>query len=258
MSVGADYRPKHLPDDRIRHSWQTQLHGTASHHRQLPRDAQLPSQLTDVAPALPRLQLTLYHLPDIRYQSASFAFSSVTNWPHSTAQAWRPTCRLAILSSVLSTILPVSTRCRTPICSRLNVPHIDGNMFSNTLRLMYDVTGIVHHPSTKLVSNLRDKIHYVTHNCCLQFYLAHGLQLVKIHHVLAFSQCAYMLPVIKFCIDCQKNAQSNFESSLYKLIANAFYGKTSKMYASMPTSVSLPIHRSLYAASQKHPTSIHR
>ena len=36
---------------------------------------------------------------------------------------------------------------------------------------MQDVTGITHFPCTKLVSNLRDKMHYVTHYRCLQFSL---------------------------------------------------------------------------------------
>jgi len=67
---------------------------------------------------------------------------------------------------------------------------------------------------------------YVTHYCCLQFYLAHGLVLDKIHRVLAFTQRMYMLPFIKFCNDGRKNTKSEFESSLYKLIANTFYCKT--------------------------------
>ena len=34
-----------------------------------------------------------------------------------------------------------------------------------------------------------------------------------------------MLSFIKFCNDGRKNVQSEFESLLYKLIANTFYGK---------------------------------
>ena len=64
------------------------------------------------------------------------------------------------------------------------------------------------------------------HYRCLQFYLAHGLILDKIHRVIAFCQRKLMLPFLKFCNDGRKNAQSDFKSSLYKLIANAFYGKT--------------------------------
>ena len=103
---------------------------------------------------------------------------------------------------------------------------VDENMLSDTLRLMLEVGGVEHRASTKLVSNLRDKTHYVTHYRCLQFYLSHGMQLVAVHRVVAFTQRAFMLPFIKFCNDGRKNAQSDFESSLYKLIANAFYGKT--------------------------------
>ena len=91
---------------------------------------------------------------------------------------------------------------------------------------MLDETGVEHVPCKKLVSNLRDKDHYVTHYCCLQFYLAHGLLLVKVHRVVAFAHRAFMNPFIKFCNDGRKNARSDFESSLYKYLANSFYGKT--------------------------------
>jgi len=98
-------------------------------------------------------------------------------------------------------------------------------MLSDMVRLMQDVTGVAHFPCTKLVSNLHDKTCYITHYRCLQFYLAHGLVLDKIHRVVAFTQSIYMLPFIKFCNNGRKKAKSEFESS-YKLIANAFYGKT--------------------------------
>jgi len=104
--------------------------------------------------------------------------------------------------------------------------YIVEEMLSDTVRLMQDVTGVAHFPCTKLISNLHNKTRYVTRYRCLQFYLAHGLVLDKIHRVVAFSQRTYMLPFIKFCNDGRKNVKSEFESSLYKLIANAFYGKT--------------------------------
>ena len=82
-------------------------------------------------------------------------------------------------------------------------------MLSDMLRLMQDVTVLAHHLCTNLVSNLRDKTRYVTHDHCVPFYLAHGLRLEKIHCIVAFSQRAYMLP---FCNDGWKNAQYDFES----------------------------------------------
>ena len=94
------------------------------------------------------------------------------------------------------------------------------------VRLMQDITGVAHFPCTKLISNLGDKTCYITHYRCLQFYLVHGLVLDKIYRVVAFTQRTYMLPFIKFCNNGRKNEKSEFESSLYKLIAGAFYGKT--------------------------------
>ena len=35
-----------------------------------------------------------------------------------------------------------------------------------------------------------------------------------------------MLPFTTYCNEGHKNAETDFESSLYKLLANAFYGKT--------------------------------
>jgi len=101
--------------------------------------------------------------------------------------------------------------------------YIIEEMLNDTLHLMHDVTGVAHFPCTKLVSNLSC---YVTHYCCLQFYLAHGLVLDKIHRIIVFTQRTYMLPFIKFCDNVRKNAKSEFDSSLYKLIAKEFYGKT--------------------------------
>jgi len=40
--------------------------------------------------------------------------------------------------------------------------HIDEEMLSDMLRVMLDVTGVGHYPCTKWVSNLHDKMHYVT------------------------------------------------------------------------------------------------
>ena len=89
---------------------------------------------------------------------------------------------------------------------------IEESMLSDTLQFMLDETNTKHTSSTKLLTNLLDKTHYVTHYRCLQFYLSHGLELIQIHRVIAFSQSRYMLPFIKFCNDGRKNAQSDFES----------------------------------------------
>jgi len=100
------------------------------------------------------------------------------------------------------------------------------DMISPTLRDMLQETDTRHVPTSKLVSNLRDKSRYVTHYRCLQFYLAHGLALIHIHRIVAFDQRPFMRPFIEYCNDQRKKATTDFESGLYKLFANSFYGKT--------------------------------
>jgi len=73
---------------------------------------------------------------------------------------------------------------------------IDKDLLSDMLHYVLDETDVTHHPSTKLVSTLCNKACYITHYCCLKFYLAHGLQLVKIHRVVAFTKRKLMLPFI--------------------------------------------------------------
>ena len=103
---------------------------------------------------------------------------------------------------------------------------IEEDMLSPTLRDILSATDMRHTTSTKLVSDLRDKTHYVTHYRCLQFYLAHGLELTKIHRIISFTQRPFMLPFVQYCNEQRRNAESDFESGLYKLFANSFYGKS--------------------------------
>jgi len=84
------------------------------------------------------------------------------------------------------------------------------NMISQTLRDMLQETDTRHVPTSKLVSNLRDKTRYVTHYSCLQFYLAHGLELIRIHRIVAFDQRPFMRQLYphtsRFAVEAYKNA----------------------------------------------------
>jgi len=83
-------------------------------------------------------------------------------------------------------------------------------------------------PSKKLIPNLYDKSHYVTHYRNLQFYVKQGLTVTKIHRVLSFTQSRWLKPWIQLCTTQRQNAKSDFESDLAKLQANATFGKTMK------------------------------
>ena len=78
----------------------------------------------------------------------------------------------------------------------------------------------------KLVPNLHDKERYVLHYHNLQLYMSLGMRLKKVHRALQFEQSPWMEPYIRMNTDLRKQANSDFEKDLYKLMNNAVYGKT--------------------------------
>ena len=78
----------------------------------------------------------------------------------------------------------------------------------------------------KLVPNLRDKERYVLHYRNLLLYLSLGMRLTKVHRALRFEQSAWMEPYIRMNTELRKQATSDFEKDLYKLMNNSVFGKT--------------------------------
>jgi len=78
-------------------------------------------------------------------------------------------------------------------------------------------------PTEKLIPNLYDKSHYVTHYRNLQFYIKHGLILTKIHRVVSFTQRPRLKPWVDLCTTERQNAKSDFEADLAKLEVNATF-----------------------------------
>ena len=86
--------------------------------------------------------------------------------------------------------------------------------------------GVVPTEVEKLVPNLRNKSRYMLHYRNLQLYLSLGLRLKKIHRALAFEQSPWMEPYIGMNTELCKQATSDFEKDLYKLMNNSVFGKT--------------------------------
>ena len=80
--------------------------------------------------------------------------------------------------------------------------------------------------TNKLILNVMDKKKYVLHISALKFYLEHGLKLKKVHRVISFNQADFLKPYIDFNTEKRKNAKTEFEKDLFKLLHNAVYGKT--------------------------------
>ena len=80
--------------------------------------------------------------------------------------------------------------------------------------------------TNKLILNVMDKKKYVLHISALKFYFEHGLKLKKVQRVISFNQADFLKPYIDFNTEKRKNAKTEFEKDLFKLLNNAVYGKT--------------------------------
>ena len=78
----------------------------------------------------------------------------------------------------------------------------------------------------KLILNLKDKEHYVVHIKSLRYYLEKGMKLKKVHRGVKFKQSSWLKPWIDFNTNKRKEAKSDFEKDMFKLMNNAVYGKT--------------------------------
>ena len=78
----------------------------------------------------------------------------------------------------------------------------------------------------KLVPNLRNKDRYVLHYRNLQLYTTLGMRLTKVHRALRFDQSPWMEPYIRMNTELRKDATSDFEKDLYKLMNNSVFWKT--------------------------------
>ena len=80
--------------------------------------------------------------------------------------------------------------------------------------------------STKLICDWSDKKNYLTHYKMLKFYIRHGMIVDKVHNIISFRQSRWLEKYISFNTQKRNKAKNDFEKDFYKLLNNAFYGKT--------------------------------
>ena len=78
----------------------------------------------------------------------------------------------------------------------------------------------------KLICDWTDKRNYLTHYRMLKFYVRHGMKVKEVHKVISFKQNKWLEKYIDFNTQQRNQAVNDFEKDFYKLLNNAFYGKT--------------------------------
>ena len=80
--------------------------------------------------------------------------------------------------------------------------------------------------SKKLICDWTDKKNYLIHYRMLKLYVRHGMVVDKIHEIVSFKQSNWLEKYINFNTQKRNMAKKDFEKDFYKLLNNAFYGKT--------------------------------
>ena len=81
-------------------------------------------------------------------------------------------------------------------------------------------------PTRKLMCDVTNKSKYMIHYRMFKFYLNQGMKVTKIHTIYKFKQSTWLGKYIDHNTQKRTVAKTNFEKDLYKLMNNAFFGKT--------------------------------
>ena len=80
--------------------------------------------------------------------------------------------------------------------------------------------------TSKLICDWSDKKNYLVHYRMLKFYVRRGMIVDKVHDIISFKQSKWLEKYINFNTQKRNQAVNDFEKDFYKLLTNAFYGKT--------------------------------
>ncbi len=81
-------------------------------------------------------------------------------------------------------------------------------------------------PQEKLICDWKDKKNYLVHYRMLKFYVKMGMEVEKVHRVIRFKQKLWLKEYIDYNTNKRSEAITDFEKDFFKLLNNAFYGKT--------------------------------
>ena len=99
----------------------------------------------------------------------------------------------------------------------------DPNLFSG---YMNNINQPNYKPTSKLMCDVTNKSKFMIHYRMFKFYLNQGMKVTKIHTIYKFKQSPWLGKYIDHNTQKRTVAKTNFEKDLYKLMNNAFFGKT--------------------------------
>ena len=99
----------------------------------------------------------------------------------------------------------------------------DSDLFSG---YMNNVNQPNYKPTPKLMCDVTSKSKYMIHYRMFKFYLNQGMKVTKIHTIYKFKQSPWLGKYIDHNTQKRTVAKTNFEKDFYKLMNNAFFGKT--------------------------------
>ena len=78
----------------------------------------------------------------------------------------------------------------------------------------------------KLICDWSDKKNYLIHYRMLKFCIRNGMIVDKVHDIISFKQSRWLEKYINFNTHKKNQSINDFEKDFYKLLKNAFHGKT--------------------------------
>ena len=102
---------------------------------------------------------------------------------------------------------------------------VSKNDFGSYMKSIMPINYVYH---KKLICDWTDKRNYLIHNRMLKFYIRHGMGVKQVHRVISFKQSKWLEKYNDFNTQKRNQAVNDFEKDFYKLLNNAFYGKTTE------------------------------
>ena len=100
---------------------------------------------------------------------------------------------------------------------------IDHNDFSEDMK---KIKPDIYTQTNKVLGDWSDKKNYLIDYRMLNFYVRHGMEIVKVHTVISFKQNKWLEKYINFNTKKRNKAKNDCEKDFYKLLNHAFYRKT--------------------------------